>query len=45
MHGTQWSGVPCNDCHADIHGSYVSRLFLSESLQGQGCFNAGCHAF
>ena len=43
MHGTQWSGKPCNDCHTDIHGSYSNRLFLSESLQGQGCFNAGCH--
>jgi DmsE family decaheme c-type cytochrome len=43
MHGTQLSGVPCNDCHSDIHGSYTSRLFLSESLEGQGCFNVGCH--
>jgi predicted CXXCH cytochrome family protein len=45
MHGTRWAGVPCNDCHVDIHGSYTSRLFLSESLEGQGCFNAGCHRF
>ena len=45
MHGTMWAGVPCNDCHTDIHGSYVNRLFLSESLEGQGCFNAGCHQF
>jgi DmsE family decaheme c-type cytochrome len=45
MHGTRWSGVPCNDCHSDIHGSYTSRLFLSESLRGQGCFNSGCHKF
>jgi DmsE family decaheme c-type cytochrome len=45
MHGTQWSGVPCNDCHTDIHGSYTSRLFLSESLAGQGCFNVGCHQY
>ena len=42
-HGTRWSGVPCNDCHTDIHGSYSNRLFVSESLKGQGCFNAGCH--
>ena len=41
MHGTAWSGVPCNDCHTDIHGSYSNRLFLSESLRG--CFNVGCH--
>lgn len=45
MHGTQWAGKPCNDCHTDIHGSYVSQRFLSESLRSQGCFNAGCHAF
>jgi DmsE family decaheme c-type cytochrome len=45
MHGTRWAGVPCADCHTDIHGSYVSRLFLSESLRTQGCFNVGCHAF
>ena len=45
MHGTTWSGVPCNDCHTDTHGSYSSRLFLSESLEGRGCFNVGCHKF
>ena len=45
MHGSAWSGVPCNDCHTDTHGSYVSRLFLSESLEGSGCFNVGCHKF
>lgn len=43
MHGTTWSGKPCNDCHTDVHGSYSNRLFLSESLQNDGCFNAGCH--
>lgn len=45
MHGTTFSGVACNECHTDIHGSYVSRNFLSESLQGQGCFNGGCHQY
>lgn len=45
MHGTTFAGVPCSDCHTDIHGSYVSRNFLSESLQPQGCFNVGCHQF
>ena len=45
MHGTAWAGKPCNDCHTDIHGSYVSQLFLSESLKAQGCFNVGCHQF
>jgi DmsE family decaheme c-type cytochrome len=43
MHGTQWSGVPCSDCHTDIHGSFTSRRFLSESLEGEGCFTVGCH--
>jgi DmsE family decaheme c-type cytochrome len=43
QHGTMWAGVSCNECHTDIHGSYTSRNFLSESLRGQGCFNAGCH--
>ncbi len=42
-HGTAWSGVPCNDCHVDIHGSYDNRLFVNESLKSQGCFKAGCH--
>ena len=44
-HGTMWAGVACNECHTDIHGSYVSRKFLSESLQAQGCFNGSCHQF
>jgi DmsE family decaheme c-type cytochrome len=42
MHGSEWAKVPCNDCHVDIHGSYSNRLFLSESLAGQGCF-VSCH--
>lgn len=41
QHGTDWASWACNKCHTDIHGSYTSRLFLSESLRG--CFNAGCH--
>jgi DmsE family decaheme c-type cytochrome len=43
MHGTSFSGVPCNDCHTDIHGSYDNRLFVTPSLRAQGCFNSGCH--
>lgn len=43
QHGTMWAGIPCNDCHTDIHGSYTSRSFLSESLEGEGCFTSGCH--
>jgi DmsE family decaheme c-type cytochrome len=43
MHGTRWAGMPCNDCHTDIHGSYSSPKLLSESLRAEGCFKAGCH--
>jgi DmsE family decaheme c-type cytochrome len=45
QHGDEWAGVPCNDCHVDIHGSYVSQYFLTPALQSQGCFNVGCHQF
>jgi DmsE family decaheme c-type cytochrome len=46
-HGTAFAGVPCADCHVDIHGSYVSRYLLDPSLQSQGCFpgGGGCHDF
>lgn len=44
-HGDEWADVPCNECHVDIHGSYISRNFLSPALQSQGCFNTGCHQF
>jgi DmsE family decaheme c-type cytochrome len=44
-HGDEWAGVPCNDCHVDIHGSYTSRYYFSAELQSQGCFNTGCHRF
>jgi DmsE family decaheme c-type cytochrome len=45
QHGTAWAGVPCSDCHTDVHGSYNNRLFLNESLVSQGCSNVGCHQF
>ena len=44
QHGTDWAGVSCNECHVDIHGSYTSRLFLTPTLEAQGCFVAGCHS-
>jgi len=46
-HGTQWAGVPCSDCHVDVHGSYVNRFLLDTSLEAQGCFwgGGGCHKF
>lgn len=42
-HGTRWAGVPCNECHSDIHGSYTHRNLLDPSLEAQGCLKAGCH--
>ncbi len=42
-HGTQWAGMPCNECHSDIHGSYTHRNLLDPSLESQGCLKAGCH--
>jgi DmsE family decaheme c-type cytochrome len=42
-HGTAWAGIACTDCHADIHGSYTNRLYLSAALEAQGCFAVGCH--
>ncbi|UCH85086.1 MAG: hypothetical protein JSW50_05190 [Candidatus Latescibacterota bacterium] len=42
-HGSSFAGVPCNDCHVDIHGSYDNRYFLSPALRGQGCDR--CHSF
>ncbi len=44
-HGSQWAGMPCNDCHVDIHGSYTSKYYFTPALQPQGCFVAGCHDF
>lgn len=43
QHGTTWAGVPCSNCHVDIHGSYDNRLFVDESLKSQGCFEGSCH--
>jgi DmsE family decaheme c-type cytochrome len=43
QHGSMWAGIACNECHADIHGSYTNRNLLSESLEVQGCLTAGCH--
>lgn len=45
FHGSQWAGVPCNDCHVDIHGSYTSQYFFTPEMQSRGCINVGCHAF
>ncbi len=42
-HGDRWANMACNECHVDIHGSYTSRNFLSESLRDQGCLKSGCH--
>lgn len=42
-HGSMWAGVPCNECHVDVHGSYESRHLLDPGLAVQGCFAMGCH--
>ena len=44
-HGTQWAGVPCADCHVDVHGSYDNKNLLDPSLTAQGCFAVGCHTY
>lgn len=44
-HGTQWAGMPCSDCHVDVHGSYDNKNLLDPSLQSQGCFAVGCHTY
>lgn len=44
-HGSQWAGVPCADCHVDVHGSYDNRNLLDPGLVAQGCFMAGCHTY
>lgn len=45
FHGNRWAGLACQECHTDIHGSYTSQYFFSPALQGQTCFNVGCHQF
>ena len=42
-HGSRWAGLPCSQCHTDIHGSYISPFFLSASLESEGCFTPSCH--
>jgi DmsE family decaheme c-type cytochrome len=44
-HGSQWAGVPCADCHIDVHGSYDNAKLLDPALQSQGCFAVGCHTY
>jgi DmsE family decaheme c-type cytochrome len=46
-HGGIWAGYDCQVCHTDIHGSFVSNLFLDPALAaklGGNCFDPGCHA-
>lgn len=44
-HGTAWAGMPCADCHVDVHGSYDNANLLDPALVAQGCFAVGCHAY
>jgi DmsE family decaheme c-type cytochrome len=46
-HGGIWAAYDCQVCHTDIHGSFVSNLFLDPALAaklGGNCYDAGCHA-
>ncbi len=49
-HGSQWdsnwSKLPCQSCHIDIHGSFVNDHFLDPNLEvkfGGNCYDNGCH--
>jgi DmsE family decaheme c-type cytochrome len=42
-HGGIWANRTCQNCHADIHGSYQSRKLFPEDLFGGECFD--CHTF
>jgi len=46
QHGMQFAGVPCGECHADVHGSYDNRFLLDPALR-PGCSwtEGGCHQF
>jgi len=46
-HGGIWAKYACEQCHVDIHGSYVSNLFLDPDLPAKfsgDCYNIGCHS-
>ena len=46
-HGGIFSEYDCRECHVDIHGSFVSRLYLDPDLPakfGGDCYDAGCHS-
>jgi DmsE family decaheme c-type cytochrome len=45
-HGGIWADEPCAACHRDVHGSFVSNLFLDPAMEDRfsgDCFSAGCH--
>jgi predicted CXXCH cytochrome family protein len=44
-HGSAFAGLPCSDCHVDVHGSYDNAKLLDPALSVQGCTVAGCHQF
>ena len=46
-HGGTYADLPCETCHTDTHGSFVSNLFLDTDLPSQfgtNCYNTGCHS-
>ncbi len=44
-HGGVWSRRPCQECHADVHGSYTNQKFFPEDIRSTTCFSSGCHSF
>jgi len=45
-HGGIWADYPCQSCHTDTHGSFVSNLYLDPDLSfkfGSNCLQSGCH--
>ena len=46
-HGGIYADLSCENCHTDVHGSFVSNLFLDANLPSQfatNCYNTGCHS-
>ena len=42
-----WSKIPCQTCHIDTHGSFVSKLLLDPDLPVKfngDCYQSGCHS-
>jgi DmsE family decaheme c-type cytochrome len=44
-HGGIWADRRCQECHADIHGSYSSEKLFGEDMRISPCFQTGCHSY